>query len=252
MIGIYKITNKQNGKVYIGQSVDIERRLAEHKQVRDIPIDMWVNMLGADAFDYEVLEECPEDELDAKEQIYIQQYHSQKDGYNIQAGGFNNSIGSGSGRAKLTEEDVYKIRKAYAAHKPPREVYKNYAHLISLSQFQMIWQGRSWSHILPEVLTEENKQYYVSEQMKNKASLTLNELLEYRKYYTNHTYKEVFQLYSNQYNGNPPIKETSFRKILTGDVRLNSSYLEVPVYKKSLNRWELNGEPVSTIPESWE
>ena len=31
MIGIYKITNKINGKSYIGQSIDIEKRLREHK-----------------------------------------------------------------------------------------------------------------------------------------------------------------------------------------------------------------------------
>lgn len=30
MIGIYKITNKINNKVYIGQSIHIERRWTEH------------------------------------------------------------------------------------------------------------------------------------------------------------------------------------------------------------------------------
>ena len=30
MIGIYKITNKLNNKCYIGQSIHIERRWAEH------------------------------------------------------------------------------------------------------------------------------------------------------------------------------------------------------------------------------
>lgn len=30
-IGIYKITNKLDGKIYIGQSVDLERRINEHK-----------------------------------------------------------------------------------------------------------------------------------------------------------------------------------------------------------------------------
>lgn len=30
--GIYKITNTMNGKVYIGQSTCIERRLKEHKE----------------------------------------------------------------------------------------------------------------------------------------------------------------------------------------------------------------------------
>ena len=32
MIGIYKITNKVNGKVYIGQSDNIERRWKNHKK----------------------------------------------------------------------------------------------------------------------------------------------------------------------------------------------------------------------------
>ena len=30
MIGIYKIENKVNGKVYIGQSIDIEKRWKNH------------------------------------------------------------------------------------------------------------------------------------------------------------------------------------------------------------------------------
>ena len=33
MIGIYKITNKINGKIYIGQSMNIERRLKEHMKL---------------------------------------------------------------------------------------------------------------------------------------------------------------------------------------------------------------------------
>ena len=32
MMGIYKITNIVNNKVYIGQSVDIKRRLYQHKK----------------------------------------------------------------------------------------------------------------------------------------------------------------------------------------------------------------------------
>ena len=30
MIGIYKITNNVNGKIYIGQSVNIEKRWKDH------------------------------------------------------------------------------------------------------------------------------------------------------------------------------------------------------------------------------
>lgn len=31
MIGIYKVTNKINNKVYIGQSINIENRFQQHK-----------------------------------------------------------------------------------------------------------------------------------------------------------------------------------------------------------------------------
>ena len=33
MVGIYKITNLINNKVYIGQSVNIKKRIADHKRV---------------------------------------------------------------------------------------------------------------------------------------------------------------------------------------------------------------------------
>lgn len=32
MQGIYKITNKDNGKVYIGQASNVKERISEHKK----------------------------------------------------------------------------------------------------------------------------------------------------------------------------------------------------------------------------
>lgn len=251
MIGIYKITNKNNGKVYIGQSNDIERRLSEHKQKRTKTIDDYINVLGVENFDFEILEECPLEELDAKEHIYIQHFDSINNGYNIQIGGFNNSIGEGNGRARITEKDVIFIREAYAKHESAKELYeKHFKNIITKNQFQAIWQGRSWSNILPEVYTEENKQYYISEQNKTKALLSKEEVLHYRKYYINHTREEVYQKFLEEKG--ELLKKRTFEKILIGDVRENSIYKEIPIYKKSQNHWELNGEPVSTIPESGE
>lgn len=93
MIGIYKITNKNNGKVYIGQSNNVERRLSEHKQKRTQTIDNIINVLGVENFDFEIAEECNQDDLDKKEKEYIEKYDSVSNGYNIQKGGVNNSIG---------------------------------------------------------------------------------------------------------------------------------------------------------------
>ena len=252
MIGIYKITNKNNGKVYIGQSNNIEKRLSEHKQKRTMTIDEYINILGVENFTFEVLEECALNELDIKEQQYIQKYNSQEDGYNIQKGGFNNSQGEGNGRAKLTEEDIIFIRQSYAQQVSPSKFYEQYfKDRITKSQFQGIWQGRSWNWIMPEVFTEENKRYYTIEQNKERAILNKEEILYYRKYYIKHTAHETYLLFIKEKG--ELLKEKTFTKILIGDINTkNSIYNDVPIYKKIKKCWELNGEPVSTILESEE
>ena len=61
MIGIYKITNKINGKSYIGLTDDIKRRISEHKSKGDttnLLIDHVIKKYGKDNFTYEILEEC--------------------------------------------------------------------------------------------------------------------------------------------------------------------------------------------------
>ena len=250
MVGIYKITNKENGKVYIGQSNNVERRILEHKKARTMTIDAYINVLGVDKFDFEVLEECLEKELDDKEQQYIAEYDSCKNGYNIQAGGCNNVQGESNGRARLTEEEVRFIRQCYAEHRSQKEIYETYfANKISKSAFQSVWQGKSWTNVMPEVLTPENKLYYTSTQNKTKAKLSPEEVLRYRKYYVNHTRAETLEKFIEDY-GPDFLKPRTFEKILIGDVRDVSVYTEIPVYKKMSKRWELNGVPVSTSDES--
>lgn len=234
--GIYKITNKETGQVYIGQSQNCERRIVEHKKRKNLTIDDYINFFGVDAFIFEIVEECQPEELDDKEKEYIKKYDSINNGYNYQEGGFNNSIGEGNGRAKLTEEEVKEIRVAYSQHKSPKEVYEKYKNKVSYNSFQGIWQGQSWSHIMPEVFTEENKKYYISGIVKDKASLTLDEVLRYRKYYVDHTAKETYNLMCEE-KGEQYLKESTFKKILIGDVRDNSIYREIPVYKKSTKEW---------------
>jgi group I intron endonuclease len=249
MQGIYKITNKLNNKIYIGQASNLQERISQHKQKRFVPIDMWINMVGVENFDFEILEESNSNiDLDEREQYYIKLYNSQDYGYNKQEGGFNNSIGEGNGRAKLTYEDVLIIRAAYNNHKNQKETYELFKNKITFNSFQSVWQGRSWTHVMPEVFTEENKKYYTSEMNRKRALLTPEEVLEYRKYYIRHTAKETFDYMISQKGA--IMKESSFRKILSGDIKKNSLYKDVPIYKKVLNSWFLNNEPVSTSLES--
>ena len=92
-VGIYKITNKVNGKCYIGQSQDIATRFREHKYLlrqnkygnRKIQ-NAW-NKYGEENFIFEIIEECTIEELDEKEMKYIKGYNSHYDGYNNTDGG---------------------------------------------------------------------------------------------------------------------------------------------------------------------
>lgn len=92
MIGIYKIENLINGKVYIGQLVHIERRWQEHcmDSAQSI-ISGAIKKYGVENFSFEVLKECPIEELDELEKAYIKEYDSLVPfGYNVDSGGSSN------------------------------------------------------------------------------------------------------------------------------------------------------------------
>jgi len=91
MIGIYKIENNINGKLYIGKSNDIERRWREEvncKQINNHLLNAF-NKYGIDNFTFSVIVECSIEELDILEKKYIAEYKSynKKFGYNKTMGG---------------------------------------------------------------------------------------------------------------------------------------------------------------------
>lgn len=94
IIGIYIIKNADNGKVYIGQSVDVEYRICNHfsnlKWNRHDNDHMQrAYNKNPSAFSWELLCTCEQSELDDLEIEYIAKYHSAdpEHGYNKQYGG---------------------------------------------------------------------------------------------------------------------------------------------------------------------
>ena len=88
IMGIYKITNMLNGKIYIGQSVDIAERFRQHIK-RGIGADtptqskLYPAMLqdGVENFTFEIIEECPQSQLSEREKFYTDIYEAQSFGY---------------------------------------------------------------------------------------------------------------------------------------------------------------------------
>lgn len=89
--GIYAIINKENNKYYIGSSVNVKRRINEHKKhlKHQNHVNPYLqnayNKNGLKGFKIILLEECSEEKLEEKENYYINKYNSRdnKYGYNI-------------------------------------------------------------------------------------------------------------------------------------------------------------------------
>lgn len=95
---IYKITNKTNNKIYIGQTTkeraadrfSQHRYLARHQEQENSSsyLHRAMALEGVDNFSFEVIEEIENEFLNDKEQYWIQYYNSMApNGYNLTLGG---------------------------------------------------------------------------------------------------------------------------------------------------------------------
>lgn len=228
---IYKITNILNQKHYIGQTNNIERRYKEHfiwKLNGSQYIDQIISDIGQENFSFEVIEECDLTLLDEREKYWIKYYDSFYNGYNRTKGG----SGEFYGNPKVTIEDVKQIRIAYNNHEDRREVYKLFNDKITFEGFCHIWEGNRWKEIMPEVYSDENKNFHKNKSKFSKggshpsAKLTDEEVINIRKRYVNETATQIWQDYKDKYTLG------SFKQILIG-----VKFSHLPIYKKQQRSW---------------
>lgn len=95
MVGyIYKITNKINGKVYVGKTTrTVQERWEEHlreyrrERCENRPLYRAIRKYGTNAFAVETLEEVGLENLSERETYWIEYFHTYSDGYNATMGG---------------------------------------------------------------------------------------------------------------------------------------------------------------------
>ena len=108
--GIYSITNKLNGKRYIGQTYDFKGRWMRHRSYlkhnteHNSHLQAAWNKYGAENFEFEIIEVCPFEKLDEREIYWINYYDSKRTGYNFADGGL------GCKGYKHSNEEIMKMR----------------------------------------------------------------------------------------------------------------------------------------------
>tara|TARA_Y100000034_G_C6763393_1_gene340174 strand:+ start:95 stop:712 length:618 start_codon:yes stop_codon:yes gene_type:complete len=125
--GIYKITNPK-GKVYIGQSLKIEKRRGtyekEYKSHIGPKLYNSIKKYGFKNHLFEIIEVCEEQKLDVREIYWINEYESVEKGLNLIYGGrggrpsqetIDKKSKSMAGK-KASQETKEKMRKARIGH----------------------------------------------------------------------------------------------------------------------------------------
>lgn len=111
--GIYTITNTINGKMYIGQSKDMQGRWIEHihslngKYHENSKLQRAWNKYGKDNFKFEVLVECSKEHMHSEEHYWILLLDVRNDKY-----GYNIRPTNPYGKPKASEESRKRMSEA--------------------------------------------------------------------------------------------------------------------------------------------
>lgn len=178
-MGIYKITNTANGKVYIGQSVRLFSRLNDHHNAlqnnchHNQHLQNAYNKYG-DIFKFEIITHCDsEEKLDDLERYYIAYYDSTnpKKGYNKEDGGHFNKHPSEETKKKMS--DSHKGEKNHMFGKKGKNS-PNYGRAHSeeaKKKMSESHKGRTHSEETRKKISEINKGKILSKETKKKISI---------------------------------------------------------------------------------
>lgn len=187
---IYNITNKINGRVYVGQTVDFNVRYYNHimcllggRHLKSLQDDF--DKYGPAAFDYNIIVECDDSEMDKLEQFYIKELKAFEDdgGYNLTTGGKEGFRLAKSSLQKLSNsqlelfkdpnyvDKICKVRKEVAKRPEFREHLKNIAQMTDEKSRKISEAVKaSWTNERKEAKSEELSIRYQNPEERKKTS----------------------------------------------------------------------------------
>ena len=159
---IYKITNKNNGKMYIGQTIrPIEERWKRHQNdalnnILDTHFARAIRYYGPDAFTLELIDTATtQQELTAKESYWITWYNSVEEGYNETSATYKS--GGNTYKSKTVEqlkEIGEKIRQSKLGKNNPHATGVKCKSLITNEEYHFDTQKA-----MQDLFNESNHQF---------------------------------------------------------------------------------------------
>lgn len=161
---IYKITNKVNGKIYIGQTIQaLEKRWRFHVRgagkSSSMPICRAIRKYGEDNFELSIIcSASNRDELDSLEEKYISEMNSLvPSGYNLRAGGHS---------SRLHPDSIEKMREAHKNRPPISE--ETHAKLSAAQLGNKNMLGKHHSEETRKKIGDGNRGKIVSDETREK------------------------------------------------------------------------------------
>jgi len=162
--GIYKIVNKINGKVYIGQSVNIYRRLTAHKNWKKrstSAIGQAIIKYGIDNFEYIILEVCDKELLNQQEKHWILENNSLSPlGYNLATGGGSEFTYSDESKERMRMAQTGKKQSQETINKRFTTIQKNGRYRQTeehKAKIAELTRNRVWSEESKEKMSKAKK-----------------------------------------------------------------------------------------------
>ena len=161
MIGIYAIKCGSNGKVYIGQSKNMNQRISLHKcnlkhlRHPNKQLQEDYNKYGGDSFSFIVLKQLEQDnfcqsQLDDLEVYFIKAYNSTDSscGYNTESGGICFGHMIEETKKKLSASNIGKRKGKTLSEQTKMLMRKNHSHY---------WLGKKMSDVARENMSKARK-----------------------------------------------------------------------------------------------
>jgi group I intron endonuclease len=233
MIGIYKIQNKINGKIYVGQSTNIENRIKQHfrnafnenTHTYNYPLSRSIRKYGYENFISEIIEETKIDILTEREQFWINHYNSINNGYN-QEDAAESKSGENCNFSKLTNLQYTLIINLLKNTDILMSVIAEEFN-VSGSCIEDINNGkRRVQDYLKYPIRKNAKSLSHRGELQNTATLTKNDVITIRNRYVAEDMKVIYDDYKKL------ISWSGFKKLCFG-----ATWKHIPCYKKQQKIW---------------